>query len=663
MTHPPQLWLPSLFRIDQKVHGRLAQPVIHEGAGNHADSFLGMFRLSRRYIEKFLDQINPALEALFLAGYKVPWIEFGFQSYPNLTTGVQPSEYWVRVDLMNRQIEIMDRAQTGTPARNMVRLSVQPIRSPTQNFDIDLAPDRIERFIAEQFNTCRGGDDILASDMTGFLHGIFGPPPSGAARMFDPVGSAASVLDYRNALLRKFASDLAAQRTCELELSFNQGAFSSGKDARNAVFAAFRYAIFDTLAWGVGKILNDEIDTHFDVIESADDPVEPGQGTSLPGMLWVFNEAVWETLAPPVPVTGGISNSLGGLRTPAEKAYLYLSLNAFFEHSDRVTPLDSGEILVSDEDPDFVRFKRTGYLDALAVGTTIDLCTDLRLGNDGHSSRPLNRLVDLTIGAASRPEDRNIRKAVRKSPDSKWAEADPHRKVNETLEGLLTDIALTLPTGDDRSVIPSLIDNELYVPMLEYVKLVEVYNPGQVTNARPYAKQAAYSSYLTLILSLFNFNVFSIEQITGDMTADLVEPGVVATTEGEGASQKIRLRHTLYDLPGLTLQLVNGFGDGKTIQSSVAWEYVPAIDIPEDPNVQALLAAAGVLPDDNLDRMLIVAGPGVHITETGGWPQHVPVEIYRVQDIALVPDIGERIDTRMLESSYPIACPHVPLTR
>ena len=150
-----------------------------------------------------------------------------------------------------------------------------------------------------------------------------------------------------------------------------------------------------------------------------------------------------------------------------------------------------------------------------------------------------------------------------------------------------------------------------------------------------------HSPLLLTIFELFANGVFANGVSTSASEDEDVEYDVLAYAEGG----MIRLTLPGYTHYGIELRLLNATL-GYDLVRGVCWEYVPRMPLPSDRSMAE--ARRGLDPNWDKPRLLIAAAPGVQITKKE-WPEgSVPVEIYRVQDVELVPLHGERISPEVL---------------
>lgn len=162
------------------------------------------------------------------------------------------------------------------------------------------------------------------------------------------------------------------------------------------------------------------------------------------------------------------------------------------------------------------------------------------------------------------------------------------------------------------------------------------------------ADKMLYNSHLISIFNIFGAGLFSIDHLVGDLwdfdDEEDEEYDVIAHELPDGS---IRLSLPDYSHEGILIRLRNGdLGYGLT--RGVTWEYVPAVEPDPDPVVQMVRESMDVYW--GWPKLVIVAAPGIEVDIQRDWPPAVPVELIRVQNVALVPARGERIDTQRLKS-------------
>ncbi|HKI73629.1 MAG TPA: hypothetical protein VJ998_03250 [Pseudomonadales bacterium] len=641
MSLKPPFWIPSLADLDDAVYGGFDELSI-PGALNAAP-VLSDIGIDARFIREFLYEVSHSFEALFLAGYKVPWIEFGLQpvSSVNIFTEENSNGIWIRADLQNRKIEINNRP--ATDHTNRVRMKVEPIASPDKVFALEMGQARMEEVINKVKIGFDHSRDVETMEMVEFINTSVGTPELQLVVSND---NSRGVMIYREDIAVALQDLSGISGTLDLDLGFDHPMVpkDQAKALCHLIFDAFQYAIFDSITWVMGHITIAAVDDF--LTDAGSTPVL----RDLPGMVWIIDPAAWENGAQQRPGPRDVETMLGELKVAPALLAEYASSEIVVSFSDPPADLDEAY-------PAIVRnSKQVGFLYGIARGVSLNLELDPATRVEGMNMRPLDRLLDLILGHGARGSSYELLRANKRTAKETLLAWHPLFKSNESLEGLLNDLLRVLPP-EDVSLISKDVDYLVKNFRSAYHGLAMAFEPsGELKLLKLRAKRAVNHSYPALILSLFNFGVFSIEQIVGDLNAD-PEVGAVEVLDESPSkeAQRWRFKHTLYDHPGFVVYLGDHIAeDGLVIDDLVAWEYVPAQ--PEPPRkMREALVAAGLFPADNTDRLILVAGPGIGISGLSDWPAQVPVDIYRVQSPALVPDRDERINTQLLTAPYVIS--------
>lgn len=652
MTDYAPFWLPSLFALDNKVYGALGE--VNSSLTFNVDPVLTELGITTDFLVDFLDQIKHTFEALFLCGYVVPYVEIGIQHLTSVRMDEENTgAIWLRIDLQKRRIEAYRRTEHVNS--NRIRFQTQKIATPEGDLSIQLDYDYANNLVPRLHGETDDAHTALAATMKSHLAGVIFRDTGLTEEVLvihdDPVMTMA---DYRANLSGILMRDLDNDGLVTLPLGFRVDftAFASPAEACIKVFEAFRHATFDTVTWILGHALLDKAGTTLDAYETAG--INYDLTVKLPGMLWVLDNRYWEPLRPGDTTFVGYDKKMERLQIAPRM------LMGAFEGTNTFTFNDLRNDSSAADPPlsSYLTEKRAGYLYGMIYGSGTDIQVEPAIRMPRTEMRPLERMIDVILGHSARRSRYEQKTRDRAKWHSYVGAENRYEKVTDTLEGLMYDGYVMQEAGAEQEFAAQEIDNIVGVFFREYRHVVDDFagHYGMQTPG-PIRKRARRESYLTVIMSLFNFGVFSLEMIVGDLNEVPVEPNVEALlddgSDGDGAAG-IRLRHTLYDLPGLKVWQHYTTPDTITLREMVAWEYIPAPPRPSA-GIRAQMEAAGLYKPDERDRLVIVAGPGVAISQiTSGWPASVTLDIYRVQSPALVPDGDERINIGLITQPYTI---------
>ncbi len=657
-------WLPSLWEVDQDLHGQFEfDPSLGAAPGADNPTVLP-FKLRLSEIQQFLDAANPMLHTLLLSGYAVPWIEVGFQTMGLGDPDRDTATKWLRIDLQNRRVEVNNRSpdEGGGLTSNMFRMKVLPLRHGSVQYNVIMPSGRVNAPDGQlMYATAR-----CAREFTKPVRDWVGErlKDDSGSNLFAATGSDASsqtLLQYRKARADDLFDKIKEEDTCEFVLDFRYTGMSYADRLCNSVLRLIEYTLFDTFSWAVGHEL-------ISVTEHLVSNTPEGNPIYLPGLMWILEPTVWNTFRSDRPLTTSGTHALNRIKKLVEENWFWVEhrqMGFFYSdylEADFTTSNPDGTVNAPQSTDPVTPIKRIGLIDALACvrRDEIDLTEAPDLAVAYWHAHPAGRFIDLMVGGDHFFSFRQKRSANRMSWAGKKAQNDGLLKVNPSPEGHYSDLFVALDYNgaeDEGALNRDLVNAKLKNLEGDLAQLMtEMLEPGIRTN-KARSKIAMTRPMSEFIFSLFNLGIFAIDGVIGNPADDLPEADAVAIRHEADAplAERINLSHPHYDLNGIDLVAVPDNLGGRTLSDCVAWEYIKAPNYPPGLKIEALLGQVPGLSTTPSDKLIIVAAPGVEIQHLSAWPTAIPVEIFRVQSHAQVPDRDEKINLQALETPFPLS--------
>lgn len=631
-----QIWIPSVFAIDRPLMGEMSAlsgapyPVGPTARSTEDDPvwIADHYSVHQSDIETFLEDISPALTALLLAGYRVPFVDIVFPDpispqpfhesvfFDSFGSGQGLRAYWLRLDLTTRRISMLERV-IDPDVKFGVRLEIDPISSqgvlttlplPLTSLAAvtDTAPEEV---YTRAFYTAEFGEDVGAIEYE---------------RIPGDTDPLLPDLRYHSMLplVAAFASGATSVVIpCHVipEVARADPFSIDAPENPRLCLSVLKSFIFDSITWWVGEALITAVED-WQVAPPPPAGQLPGRA---PGFVWALNPATWENVFY-MPDGSDTWNPLGLLSKAAEIAWEMLSWpgpahwDPHRHHPDALTALAF--------DPGMAGLRaRFGVADPVAAPNVTAARFMISAWLIGPNLLPAPESIppfSFFHVLAEEPvwDDPNA------SPDTPWS-----RRNMEWLQSWNYVRSV-------RQALRSIHGNDL--------KAREQSEIAQAVKVAPYPVG---------IFAMLNLGVLSLEgQVNGPgegiLTAQITPykiPGedfAVALNHSFSADSRIILRQ-------------KHFRDHPLLES-VVWEYIPASDM-LTPDQIALISQVNPEIKDVIaqgqDRLVIVAAPGIEIVEEFAFPNNCKLDIYRVQSVALVPEPGTPITTKILETPYSVS--------
>ena len=677
------IWLPQLFDLDRHLFGAIEDTVRispeADVAGNSPRRLLGALNLKPTDIKDFLLDISPSLTALFLAGYRVRSLELGFRNLPFQVGAFQQSDYWLRFNFDERSIEINPRGgDEQFEGQNVVRFRCEKIAAGGVDRAIALGPEIHEQVFQEWAEWPPGPQTYPDPGVELFFTELFGDGENGLRFAHSGIDDEPRGLyRYRKELTDPIAyylgelggPDAPEDVIVNLKFAFEGRGLLSEKLAAREVLKAFRVTFFDSLLAFAGRGLMEEVQQHF----SAEGEAE----AQLPGMLFMLDPTTWASVATDKELTRHETMAVDLLTDLFGRKFDSLNNANHGIYSDYETPKDPPESLV-DEDGDILEVVVAA--DALSRKSSDLLGTRFFYESisfaDPAEMMPcariemlaVERLLDVQLGQPGKRDRREIRRALREQlkqiDDGNF---DPSLHTPGVL-GTLLDMPHPTPnqTGPICEEDPKALRAEVRQVLKRLRKLGEKAEPPSKGSMAPspdvgedgpfvgfrLAGLLKEVTFLEALFLLFNFGVYELEEISEVAAGFVIADEVYERLKD---NDDFELLHTQYSDFSITLQ-ASGNMSGE-LRDNFAWSFLPR---PKHPVPQELIDHfAAVEPhlatqlSQEIDRVVIVAAPGVSIGGLATAPANCPVSVYRVQSLGLVPNPGEAIIPGQLLSKIP----------
>ncbi len=645
-----QFWLPTVMRATARINGDFDPP---PGQGKR---WMAGLQISEKHMLAFLESITPALRALLMAGYQVPYIDIGFQSLPGLP-GIE--NHYFRIDFQDRAFSMQNRTTEDNAQLNyvsVVKLKIEKISGLGQSKPIDLSTEKFEEFIAAYPGEHEA--EQMDAPFRDLLDARFGP---GIVKPMRRAGR--SVWDYRSSIVSNLLYDFKLyDNVAAIPIDIGYDAQNlSGSLVRDTLLKAIRIGVFDSIRWYVGSLLVQDTEAAFDAYETAleDDSLSAQAlrqitqaGPVFAGMLWALNPYFWDQLTASSTLDDADRVRLGDMRQKC--AVIWGTLGStrrdwYSDYSD--VSQETGE----NQSDDYSGFKITNLLHASAFENHLTYAaseTPLERGAFFFRHQPLIHFIEQQLVGPDIYSDDLVKKGNKEK-------TMPGYDLNGSFVGTVKQYA-KLSYADDNPFGPFVTNIRLHENnfMDDYKDLIQSINGGIINlgEGRSVVNRLKYKPYFDLIFSMFNIGIFSIQHVTGDLSRRVDRARVYAT--GSATTENmIILNHTDYpDISGVQMRLSADLG--YSIDDSIAWEFIPS---PPAEDTQALRQALEPMQPElaaqlasQLDRLILVLAPGVSLNNMTDWPTTCKVEVYRVQSHGQVPGDGESINTDILEAPMTI---------